>query len=90
MNVASHRVILGSRLQPEGGDVELPCLLEQTKRHLSSRLHQKKRKGGSKLTLGLVTMLTEVSVGAMRSVRVGTATTPSSSLSFCTDDTTHE
>jgi hypothetical protein len=61
-------------------------LLEQTERHLSSRSQQNELKGETKLTLALVTMLTEVSAGAGRSVRLGTVSTPSSSLSFYTGD----
>jgi len=86
MNIAIHSVILCSRLQPKGRDVQLLCLLEQTERHLSSRSQQNELKGETKLTLALVTMLTEVSAGAGRSVRLGTVSTPSSSLSFYTGD----
>lgn len=46
-------------------------------------------KAVTKLTLGFVIMLTEVSPGAGRSVRLGTVATPSSSLSFYMGDTVH-
>jgi hypothetical protein len=89
VDVAFYRVILCSRLQPKHRDVQLLGLLEQTERYLSSRSQGKKRKegarwGGTKLTLALVTMLTEVLVGASRSFRSGTVATPSSSFSFYT------
>ena len=46
VDVAFHRVILCSRLQPKHRDVQLLGLLEQPERYLSSRSRGKKRKEG--------------------------------------------
>lgn len=45
MNITDYGVILCSGLQPECWNIQLPCLLEQTERHLSSGLQLKEQKG---------------------------------------------
>jgi hypothetical protein len=42
-NVILHGVVLCPGLQPERGDVQLLCLLEQAKRHLSPQSQEKGR-----------------------------------------------
>lgn len=41
-NVTLHGIVLCTRLQPERGDVQLLCLLEQAKCHLSPRSQEKR------------------------------------------------
>lgn len=42
-DVVLHRLVLCPRLQPDRGDVQLLCLLEQVERHLSPQSQEKRR-----------------------------------------------